>query len=962
LGPSIRWGDGFLFGLLALFLLFAGPAAAEPLRVAHRASPGSLPLIEDGRPIPILIDGTPPPGVRRATEDLAEDFERVSGTRAPFVTAPAPALIIVGTLGSSPLIDRLAREGRLDTSGVTGTWEAFVQQVVEAPLPGVSRALVIAGADRRGTIYGLYGLSQTIGVSPWYWWADVPVQRRAALHLLSGRHADHPRVRHRGIFINDEDPALRGWAQHTFGGLNARFYERVYELILRSRGNFLWPAMWGKSLWEDDPAAARLANERGVVIGTSHHEPLMRAHVDWERHGEGPWDYTRNAERLRQFWREGLERSRGNEQLVTIGMRGDGDEPMTQGTATELLERIVADQRQIIEQVSGRPAAQTPQVWALYKEVQDYYDAGMRVPDDVTLLFADDNWGNIRRLPAPGATRAGGYGVYYHFDYVGGPRNYKWLNTNQIERTWEQMQTARAFGADRLWIVNVGDIKPMEYPISFFLDLAWNPEEWPLERLADYPRLWAERQFGAAEAPAIGRLLTRYAQLAARRKPELLDADTYSLVHHDEWGRVIGEWSALIGDAREARGRLPVEYRDAFFQLVEHPIMAMHNLHRLYHAVALNRLYAAQGRAATNRMADEATRFFARDAEIRRIYEEQIAGGRWRMMMAQTHIGYTSWQQPPADVMPAVRRIVPGSSPTLGVAVEGDGRAWPGTEGAPSLAFDRAGRQARLIELFNRGQGRVRVTASASAPWIRLGQAAIEVAEQERLAAHIDWARAPAGRAQGTITLRGNDGAGVTIAVETFNPPQRGDADAFVETDGAIAIEAEDHDTAVGDAGIEWRTIPNLGRTLSGVTLFPLTAPAQTPGGAAPHLDYPIHLFEGGDLTVELLLSPTLDYRGRGGLRYAVSIDDEPPQIVNVHQGVTDADWNRAVADNVWVRRTRHRVAAAGRHVVRIWAVDTGLVFQRLHVLRGTMRPSYLGPARSPRQFVPPDLAAATAR
>jgi len=947
----------------ALLLLAASPVrAGDAAAVVAAAQPGSVPLVAGGVPAAIMTDGTDAPGVLAAARNLQADLARVSGRPVRLVSAPdgaAPALVIVGTLGRSALVDRLVREGRLDVSGVAGQWEAYVHQVVDRPVAGVDRALVIAGADRRGTIFGIYDLSQRIGVSPWHWWADVPVARRDELHVLPGRRTDRPAVRYRGIFINDEDPALRGWAEMTFGGFNSRFYARVFELILRSRGNFLWPAMWGKSFHEDDPANARLADEMGVVIGTSHHEPLMRAHVDWEHHGEGPWDYARNAPRLRRFWREGLERTRGLEQLVTIGMRGDGDEPMTEGTATALLERIVADQRALIGEVSGRPAAETPQVWALYKEVQDYYDAGMEVPDDVTLLFADDNWGNIRRLPDPGAERPGGYGVYYHFDYVGGPRNYKWINTNQVERVWEQMQRAYAHGADRLWIVNVGDIKPMEYPISFFLDLAWDPPAMPLERLTDYPRMWAARQFGEAHAGEIGALLTDYARLAARRKPELLAPESYSLVH-GETDRVLAEWQALEARA-EALGRtLGPEYRDAYVQLVLHPILAFSNLHALYAAGARNRLYAAQGRAEANAWADEAERLFARDREIGRLYEEGIAGGRWRHMMAQTHIGYTGWQQPPEDVMPEVRRIEAPASAAMAVAVEGSDQAWPGGAGTPALPpLDRFGPPSRELEIFNRGTTPFELTATSSAPWLRLEpaprrrpgpsssspspSATGRITDGAILAVAIDWANAPAGRSTATIVLAGSDGTTVEVAVPIHNPSAIAGMAGFVESNGIVAIEAGRHARAVGD----WAEIPHLGLTRSGMTPLPLAGPAWSPGGNSPRLEYPIHLFEAGEVELQVVLSPTLDYPGQGGLNYAVSIDDAPPQLVNVHAGTTDADWNRAVADNRWVRTTRHRIDRPGPHIIRLWAVDPGLVFQRLVLARGPLPQTYLGPRES---------------
>jgi hypothetical protein len=648
--------------LLLLLLVWAGPVSACAGAAAICVDPGphALALIAAGRPLRVLADARDDAGVLKAAADLRADLGQVAGDAEP---RPGAAAIIVGTIGRNAIIDRLIRERRLDARGVAGRWEASIRQVVDRPAPGVARALVIAGADRRGAIFGIYDLSRRIGVSPWSWWADVPPQRHRDLFVLPGRRTDAPVVKYRGIFINDEDPALLGWAKARFGGFNHLFYARVFGLVLRLRGNLLWPAMWGKSFHEDDPENARLATEMGVIIGTSHHEPLMRAHVDWERHGQGPWDYTRNGERLRAFWREGMERTQGEERIVTIGMRGDGDKPMTEGTAVPLLERIVADQRRIIADVTGRPAAETPQIWALYKEVQDYYDAGMRVPDDVTLLFSDDNWGNLRRLPEPGARRAGGAGIYYHFDYVGGPRNYKWIDTNQIERVWQQMRIADAYGADRLWIVNVGDIKPMEFPTSFFLDMAWNPTAMTLARMLAYPRDWAAEQFGPDHAAASGAILDRYGQLIARRKPELLDADTYSL--DGEWDRVIGEWASLRAAAERVEAALPAARRDAYFELVLHRVLAAENLHRLYRAVAMNRSCARRNSACANTMADEAQRAFARDAEIRHRYEVDTAGGKWTQMMAQTHIGYTGWQQPDRDAMPAVQRVaVPAANAT----------------------------------------------------------------------------------------------------------------------------------------------------------------------------------------------------------------------------------------------------------------------------------------------------------
>ena len=531
----------------ALILLFAASAAAactEPALGVRQTRKNSFPLITQGQPASLLVEEPTNSAVVYASRSFADDLTRVSGRKPTRITDLRKArgvVIIAGVLGESASIDQLAKAGKIKVADLAGEWEAYRQIVVDQPFPNVPRALVIVGSDRRGAVFGLYDLSEKIGVSPWHWFADVPVSHRDEVHLTAGSRRDQPKVRYRGFFINDEAPAFTTWAARQFGGANSKLYAHVFELLLRLKGNYLWPAMWApRAFNDDDPRNMVLADAMGVVMGTSHHEPMTRAQNEWHRNKElgitgGKWNYTTNGGNLRKFWRGGIERmmskgdGKGYEAVVTVGMRGDGDEPMSETTATQLLESIVAAQRDIIRDVTGQPAEQTPQVWALYKEVQDYYDHGMKVPDDVTLLFADDNWGQIRRLPTGDPNRKGGYGVYYHFDYVGGPRNYKWLNTNQIEKVWQQMDLAYQRGARALWIVNVGDIKPMEFPLSFFMAQAWNPEAMTLEAMTRYPERWARATFGPAQAKEIAALLTRYGQLSARRKPELLDASSFPL-------------------------------------------------------------------------------------------------------------------------------------------------------------------------------------------------------------------------------------------------------------------------------------------------------------------------------------------------------------------------------------------------------------------------------------------------
>ncbi|WP_242096038.1 glycosyl hydrolase 115 family protein [Sphingomonas sp. CROZ-RG-20F-R02-07] len=702
-----------LLPLLVLALPFPAHAqdCAGPVVACGVPMPGALALLSPGQTARVVVSADDDAGVRRAAADLVADLKAVGGGSAALSPdARDGATVIAGTLGHSAAIDALVRAGKLDVSGLAGQWEGYVEQVVDHPAPGVARALVVAGSDRRGTIFGLYDISAKAGVSPWTWWADVPAQRHPTWYLTAGRVADHPIVKYRGIFINDEEPAFGGWARATFGGVNHRAYERLFTLLLRSRANYLWPAMWGKSLWQDDPATAPLATEMGIILGTSHHEPMERANIEWKRQGGGAWDYATNAPALRAFWRQGIERRGPSEDPVTIGMRGDGDEPMTKGTAIPLLERIVTDQRAIIADVSGRPPAQTPQVWALYKEVQDYYDGGMRVPEDVTLLFSDDNWGNIRRLPPPGEVRAGGSGVYYHFDYVGDPRNYKWIDTVSIPRVWQQMAMADRYGADRLWIVNVGDLKPLEYATSFFLDMAWNPGRMTLGAMEAYPVRWAAQQFGAAQAGPVGAMIARYGQLASRRKPELIDADSYALAD-GSWARVLADWNMLAAAAHREAEAIPADRRDAYDELVLHRIDAMASLHRLYEAVAENRAAARAGDdAAAVRWAASTRGYFAEDGALRRRYES-LGGGKWPQMMAQTHIGYTGWQEPAADVMPALASVaaplpIPATEPAPFATLAADA-------GRP---MDGAGFHWQMVPNFTAGGAAMAVTPVAAAP------------------------------------------------------------------------------------------------------------------------------------------------------------------------------------------------------------------------------------------------------
>ncbi len=645
----------------------AGAALDHPGITTDTVAPGRFTLLQNSVPVDIMVDGNDEKGISIAASNLADDFGRVSGTKAKVVGATGSngRLIIAGT-EKNPVIKRLMDQGKISRSDLKGKNEKYIITTVASPAEGVDEALVIAGSDRRGVIYGIYEISEQIGVSPWYDWADVPVEHKTNLSIAPGTYtAGEPAVTYRGIFLNDEAPCLTGWVKNTYGTNygDHRFYARVCELILRLRGNYLWPAMWSWAFYADDPENSRTADEMGVVMGTSHHEPMARNHQEWARHRKeyGKWNYETNSKTIDRFFTEGIERMKGTEDIVTIGMRGDGDEAMSEEADVALLDRIIKKQRKIIAKHTKRPAKETPQLWALYKEVLDYYDKGLRAPDDVIYLLCDDNWGNVRRLPNEEERKhPGGWGMYYHVDYVGAPRNSKLLNVTPVQNMWEQLTLTYDYGVDKLWILNVGDLKPMEYPITLFLDMAWDPHRHTAADITDHTLGFCRQQFGEEQAAEAARILNLYSKYAGRVTPEMLDSNTYNL-ETGEWRTVADAYIRLEAEALRQYLTLKPEYRDAYRELILFPVQMMANLYDMYYSVAMNRKLHKEGNPEANEWAERASKAFDRDAMLMNGYNKEIAGGKWDGMMTQKHIGYTSWNDAfPADVLPEVYRVEDG--------------------------------------------------------------------------------------------------------------------------------------------------------------------------------------------------------------------------------------------------------------------------------------------------------------
>ncbi|WP_405965101.1 glycosyl hydrolase 115 family protein [Streptomyces sp. NBC_00723] len=979
--PSQPWTrKAFLRGMTAVGLAPLLPAVLPA--AAHAASAATRPgfdLVRDGVAVDVFVDAADDPAVIRAAGDLRADVERVCGVRPDLRhTLPerSTALVLVGTLGASPVIDRLAAQGRLDVRRVKGRWEASVTQVVEHPAPGVDRALVIAGSDRRGTVYGIYDTSERIGVSPWYWWADVPVEQRDAVSVPAGPfERREPSVRYRGVFINDEQN-LTTWSQRTQEpdkNIGPKTYQRLFELLLRLKANYLWPAMHPYSdffnKYRENP---QLADHYGIVVGSSHPEALLRNGVhEWapwaEEHrgadgGLPVYDYTVNPAVISDYWRARARENAAYESGWTIGMRGLHDTALETKYATTTAEKVVvmndiiADQRRILAEEVG--AAAQPQIFIPYKEVLDLYNAGVQVPDDVTLIWPDDNHGNMRQLPDDAErARSGGNGIYYHLSYWGRPRSYLWLDTTQLTKVWQELRRVHEHGADRMWIFNVGDLKSIETGLSFSLDMAWDVDRWHADDVADFLAQWYGRQFGLLHAQEIASIRTEYYRLAAERRPEFIDRNMFSVVHHgDEAGRRMAAYDRLLERAVTLGAELPETYRDAYYELVQYPVHGAYLMNLKYYWADRNALAVRQGRGAgTNVLADLAEAAHTQEAALTKRYNTQVAGGKW-----DGYVNPYPSQIPKAPGRPAVTRIPRQETSGLGVASEGNeiGTQRP-------LAFSAATRDRRFVDVFNTGFLALDWAAEAEHPWVRLSAAGGTLTEQTRVWVEIDWARAPEGTHDVTVAF--TSGAlrfEVPLKVVNDGGRARRRARGFVEANGYVSIDAVHTERRVARGRARWRTVRGLGRRAAAVEAVPSTAAPITADFAAraPELRYRVRFDSTGTFPVTVFRLPSLDERG--ARRLAVALDDRPPTVLSgqaVATGNRGDAWARNVEEGVEKLTATVTVTAPGEHVLRVFMVDPGIAVDQIVVDTGGLPAgAYLAPPESCHPVFNPEPDAGT--
>jgi hypothetical protein len=812
--------------IAALAVIFAAPAIwAQSVKslIAHQPSPGAVDL----KAAAVYVDSGDFKLANIAAGLLCDDVQRVTGAKPALITDPAKLsgqAIIVGTIGYSPVLDQLIAQGRFDATGITGQWETYRLAVVANPLPNVPSALVIAGSDRRATAYGVFDLSEAIGVSPWYWWADATPVHQDALYVQTGSVKDGPpSVRYRGIFINDEDWGLEPWAAKTFEpqqhNIGPKTYAKAFELLLRLHANFLWPAMHPVSTeFGRIPENIKLADEWGIVMGASHTEAMNRNNVLWPKEGTGPWRYDTNHDNVLAYW-EAWAKLRGPYEAVwTLGIRGVHDAamlgPPDVPSRIKIVETAIADQRELIKKYVNPDVEKVPQAFTPYKEVLTLYQHGLKVPDDVTLLWPDDNFGYIRQLSTPAEQkRAGAAGIYYHISYLGHPRSYVWLNTTPPPLIWEEMSKAFDYGANRVWVCNVGDIKPGEIGMEFFLRLGWNIHAYDHTNVPQYLTDFAAREFGPDLAQPVADLLARYYHLGFIRKPEAMDTDSFNF---KEAADRKAAYAALMDDATAIGKKLPADKQDEYFELVLYPVRAAGLTNDIF-------LDAQNGRPTGEDMKSLASET--------NYYNTTLAGGKWRYMMTEKGTDSTTW-----------------------------GFKWPAVAANSQLS----------------------VEISSAAP--------------------------------------------------------------------LVSIEAEHFTRNQARSGAQWETIAGLGRTADAVAVYPTTTPSITDPAQivtqSPELDYDFTLPQGGPAQVTVYAIPTHRIHDGRGLRYAVAIDDEAPKIIGFEQnaGDTNREWGQNVIRNTAVTVTDHTLVAPGKHTLKVFMVDPGVLLEKLVVSFGAPPASDLGP------------------
>lgn len=959
-----------LYKLFALFVVTLISVkgfgqASKALKISYSATPGYFTIANNKTAVNIVTDTADNKVVQIAAQCFSNDIKNVTGKQAHIshsVSGNQP-LLIAGTIGHSTLIDELIKNGKLEVTKVTGKWETYSIAIIKSPFKNIPQALVIAGSDQRGAAYGLFELSKLIGVQPFYWWADVTPEHHDALYLSPGTYvSEPPSVKLRGIFINDEDWGLQPWAAKTLepetGDIGPKTYAKVFELLLRLKANLIWPAMHPSTkAFYHYPGNIKVAEDYQIVIGSSHAEPMLRNNVgEWDVKTMGNFNYITNQQKVDSYWESRVKESSHINGIYSMGMRGVHDSGI-EGVKTvketiPLLERIFVNQREMLKKYVNPDITKVPQVFTPYKEVLDVYDGGLKVPDDVTLVWPDDNYGYIQRLDnKQESERSGGSGVYYHISYWGRPHDYIWLCSTSPGLIREEMMKAYDMQARNLWVVNVGDIKPAEYDIQFFLDMAYNVT--PFKNSA-YTRThlqnWVADNLSSKNAGKITDVLWRYYQLAFERKPEFMgwsqtepttqtkSTDYNHSAYGDQGQQRINAYTDLQQQVKVLKATIATNRQDAFYQLVEYPVTgaALMNKKFLYRDKAL--FNAQQGRLSTSRYDSLSKAAYQQIIDATNYYNTKLSGGKWANIMSMK----------PRD-LPVFK------APDLKYEMAKGIAAWlvqpePVAESETKLSLPVfAPGDKYFADIFLCRDTVVNYTVSASAPWIKLsvtgGRLQPKGLTEQRLWVSIDATKAPQHRAEGKIIIKSDDRTfELPIATEPTPKGYKG----FIEHDGYVSIYAKHFDRNEGKGGNYWSAISGLGKTDTMLQALPLKidgalkkdlTDSEIKQQAA--LSYSFYTTAASPAELKLYTLPTLPLNNNFSMRYAVSVDDGPATVLDFKTSGRTEEWKQNVLSNSAMRAFKLPSLSSGKHVLHVYMIDPGVVLDRMLIDLGGLKPGY---------------------
>lgn len=972
----------------AAALLAASVAVAQANLSTEREGARIFPLVTPQGNATVYYDKADYTVVKKAAELFAADVKRVTGkdiALSPSQKRLAENCVIIGTLGQNDLINRMADEGKLDTTGLAGSWECYSLQLVRKPMRGVEKALVIVGSDRRGTAYGLLSLSRAIGVSPWYWWADAPVKRQDNLYLtVNDMRSKEPSVKYRGIFINDEDWGLLRWSKRNFekerGNIGPKTYSKVCELLLRLQANYLCPAMHEASTaFNQIPENRLVADSFAIVMGTSHCEPLQfNTASEWDSKTMGEWDYIGNRNGVDSVLKARVVETAPFENVYTLALRGLHDKAMKASNdmadRKDMLQEALMKQRQTLADVIRKPANEIPQAFTPYKEVLDVYDEGLELPEDVTIIWPDDNYGYMKRLSSPKEQkRSGRAGVYYHSSYLGKPHDHLWMNTTSPTLMYEELRKAYDMTADRIWLLNAGDIKSCEFAVDFFLAMAWDIDSFSFERAATYRTEWLCNLLGDEHRQEYLDVWNAFYKLAFARRPEFMgwgyqwatdkhgrerNTDTdFSLTNYREAEQRLAEYRRIGTLTERIYRSLPQDQKACFYQVMYYPVKGCELLNRMILDGQRNRWYAIQGRAATDRYAESARQCHDSLDVITEGYNS-LLGGKWNHVMTMKQGFAAAYFE-----MPKLRGTELSEAPALGVMAEQEDvlRSQRSFHALPCFSAYLPG-ETYYIDVFNKGGKPLAWKAQASDEWITLSKRKGNTATEDRVYVSVDWAKAPAGeRLLGKVDITAGDAGSETVWVSVFNPasPAKDElAGLYVENNGYISIDAAGYHRKLENDDIRMRHIPNLGIHNTAVQLGDPTAPQQrTAGRNTPRLEYDFYTFEQGSVDVYTYVLPTFvtsNDRGYAGheatnieTKYGVCIDEGPVMNPSTSSFEYAQIWYESVLKNCRVNKTTLHIDKPGRHTVKIICGDAGTVLQKIVLDFGGMKRSYYGPAPS---------------